>query len=327
MENEQCTGFGSTTFSSANLPQIERSTILREVFGRVVCKMEFIPLTDAPEVDAEMRAMPGLNVMWGYNSPHRMEIDPALHDGSDMFMMSLFESDLHVRHEAGEVDIASGSALIVSTEQKLTAQGASPCRHVTLRLDQARLSRLVPNAEGSLMRAFPADRGALQLLKGYLELLRHADTPLSAQAEHAVVTHIYELVALTIGPTRDVAEVGGGRGVQVARLNAIKGHILSNLGDHRLSVQRVAALQGVTTRYIQMLFEGEDTTFSEFVLGERLAWTMRTLCDPASSSRSISTIALDAGFGDLSYFNRVFRRTYGETPSDARNRTIRAAQH
>ena len=76
-----------------------------------------------------------------------------------------------------------------------------------------------------------------------------------------------------------------------------------------------------------MLFEGEDTTFSEFVLGERLAWTMRTLCDPASSSRSISTIALDAGFGDLSYFNRVFRRTYGETPSDARNRTIRAAQH
>ena len=170
------------------------------------------------------------------------------------------------------------------------------------------------------MRAFPADRGALQLLKGYLELLRHADTPLSAQAEHAVVTHIYELVALPIGPTLNLAEVGGGRGVQVARLNAIKGHILSNLGDHRLSVQRVAALQGVTTRYIQMLFEGEDTTFSEFVLGERLAWTMRTLCDPASSRRSISTIALDAGFGDLSYFNRCFRRRFGLTPTAARGR-------
>lgn len=327
MENGQRGRSGSMRFSSADLPRIERATVLREVFGRGICNMELIPLTDAPEVDAELKAMPGLNVMWGYNSPHRMEIDPSLHDGGDVFMMSLFESDLHVRHKAGEIDISSGGGLIVSTEQALTAQGVSACRHVTLRLDQARLSRLVPDAENSLMRALPADRGALRLLRGYLELLRHTDAPLSAQAEHTVVTHIYDLVALAIGARRDVAEVGGGRGVQAARLNTIKKHILSNLEDPRLSVQQVAAMQGVTTRYVQILFESEGTTFSEFVLRERLAWTMRTLCDPASSGQSISTIALDAGFGDLSYFNRVFRRTYGETPSDARNRTIRAARH
>jgi AraC-like DNA-binding protein len=327
MEDVRQGGFGSMRFSSADVPRIERAAILREVFGRGVCNMEFIPLTDAPEVDAELKSMPGLNVMWGYNSPHRMEIDPSLHDGGDMFMMSLFESDLQVRHKAGEIDIASGGALIVSTEQALTAQGASACRHVTLRLDYARLSRLVPDAEGSLLHVLPGERGALSLLKGYLELLRHTDVPLSAQAEHAVVTHIYDLVALAIGARRDVEELGGGRGVQAARLNAIRKHILSNLGDHRLSVQQVAAMQGVTTRYVQMLFESEGTTFSEFVLRERLAWTMRTLCDPASLSQTISTIALDAGFGDLSYFNRVFRRTYGETPSDARNRTIHAARH
>lgn len=327
MENGQRGGSASIRFSSADLPQTERATVLREVFGRGICNMELIPLTDAPEVDAELKTMPGLNVMWGYNSPHRMEIDPSLHNGGDMFMMSLFESNLHVRHKSDEIDIASGGALIVSTEQTLKAEGVSACRHVTLRLDQARLSRLVPNAESSLMRTLHPDRGALQLLKGYLELVRHADAPLSAQTEHAVVTHIYELVALAIGPTRDAAAVAGGRGVQAARLNAIKSHILSNLGDHRLSVQWVAAMQGVTTRYVQMLFESEGTTFSEFVLRQRLAWTMRTLCDPASLSQSISTIALDAGFGDLSYFNRVFRRTYGETPSDARNRAIRAARH
>jgi AraC-like DNA-binding protein len=32
----------------------------------------------------------------------------------------------------------------------------------------------------------------------------------------------------------------------------------------------------------------------------------------------VSSIALDAGFGDISYFNRAFRRRYGATPSDVR---------
>ena len=54
---------------------------------------------------------------------------------------------------------------------------------------------------------------------------------------------------------------------------------------------------------------------------------MRRLCDPSSLGQSISTIALDTGFGDLSYFNRAFRRTYGETPSDARARAVQAAHH
>jgi AraC-like DNA-binding protein len=42
--------------------------------------------------------------------------------------------------------------------------------------------------------------------------------------------------------------------------------------------------------------------------------------DPAYADWTISAIAFDAGFGDLSYFNRAFRRHYGETPSAVRGR-------
>jgi AraC-like DNA-binding protein len=89
-----------------------------------------------------------------------------------------------------------------------------------------------------------------------------------------------------------------------------------------LSVTKVAASQGVTPRYVQMLFEGEGTTFSAFVLGERLAFAHRILSDPRYSGRPIGTIALDAGFGDLSYFNRIFRRTYSGTPTDIRDHAM-----
>ncbi len=42
------------------------------------------------------------------------------------------------------------------------------------------------------------------------------------------------------------------------------------------------------------------------------------LCDPKWRHRKIADIAAEAGFNDLSYFNRAFRRRYGATPSDLR---------
>ena len=54
-------------------------------------------------------------------------------------------------------------------------------------------------------------------------------------------------------------------------------------------------------------------------MGRRLERAYRMLCDPRLGGSSISSIAYDVGFGDLSYFNRVFRRHYHQTPSDVKN--------
>jgi len=42
------------------------------------------------------------------------------------------------------------------------------------------------------------------------------------------------------------------------------------------------------------------------------------ITDPRFFERPIAAIAFEAGFGDLSYFNRAFRRRYRMTPSEAR---------
>jgi AraC-like DNA-binding protein len=56
------------------------------------------------------------------------------------------------------------------------------------------------------------------------------------------------------------------------------------------------------------------------VLEQRLYRAHRTIADPRRADRMISAIAFAAGFGDLSYFNRTFRRRFGMTPSDVRAR-------
>jgi AraC-like DNA-binding protein len=79
----------------------------------------------------------------------------------------------------------------------------------------------------------------------------------------------------------------------------------------------------VTPRYIHRLFENEGLTFSSFVLGQRLSRAHRILSDPHLADRNISSVAFDVGFGDLSYFNRAFRRCYAATPTEIRHSAMR----
>jgi AraC-like DNA-binding protein len=102
--------------------------------------------------------------------------------------------------------------------------------------------------------------------------------------------------------------------------------IMQNLGSSELSIGAVAARHRITPRYVRMLFERAGTSFSEFVLGNRLARAHRMLCDPRQAGRTISAIAYECGFGDLSYFGRTFRRQFGATPSDVRNETRQARE-
>jgi AraC-like DNA-binding protein len=94
----------------------------------------------------------------------------------------------------------------------------------------------------------------------------------------------------------------------------VNGH----LTDSSLTIAAVAARHGITPRYLHKLFEDEAMTYSRFVLDRRLALAYRRLRHPRFADRTVSSIAYDTGFGDLSYFNRTFRRRYSITPSDAR---------
>ena len=118
--------------------------------------------------------------------------------------------------------------------------------------------------------------------------------------------------------------MAAGEAARATRLQVIKSDIIAHLGDAALSIAAVAARHHVTLRYLQKLFEMEQSNYSAFVLGERLTRAHRLLTSPLHAGRPIGAIAYDVGFNDLSYFNRTFRRRYGATPSDVRDARVRS---
>jgi AraC-like DNA-binding protein len=76
---------------------------------------------------------------------------------------------------------------------------------------------------------------------------------------------------------------------------------------------------------VRKLFENSGSTFTEHVLNARLAHAHRALSDLRHANEKIATIAFAAGFGDVSYFYRAFRRRYDVLPAELRAKGLAAA--
>jgi AraC-like DNA-binding protein len=88
-----------------------------------------------------------------------------------------------------------------------------------------------------------------------------------------------------------------------------------NTGERRL--ERSAAPLPNRIRFNSEALPERDR-FPMFCEERRLEKTAELLRHPQKCNRKIADIAAEAGFHDLSYFNRAFRRHYGATPSDIR---------
>jgi len=159
---------------------------------------------------------------------------------------------------------------------------------------------------------------ALQLLGNYGAALMRGLMPLNSVAlRDLAVKHMCDLVGLICDAAPGPAAPGN-TDRAASRLAAIKSDVEARLNERSLSAGRMAKLHRVSLRYLQKLFETEGITFSEFVLARRLDRAMHLLQSPEKTGHSISQIAFEAGFGDLSYFNRTFRKRFGTTPRLAR---------
>jgi AraC-like DNA-binding protein len=142
---------------------------------------------------------------------------------------------------------------------------------------------------------------------------------MSAAVSRTVSNHVTDLIALTLGATGDAAHAALGGGLRAARLTAAKAYIENHIGPESLSIEDVAEHMGVSSRYVRKLFEAEGDSFSKYVLQQRLARVRSMLANGRFDHVPISSLAYDVGFGDLSYFNKVFRSVFGGTPSDIRH--------
>jgi AraC-like DNA-binding protein len=306
-------------FSTAHLPVRDRVAMTREQFGRQMMRLDIEPLDHPFRADFALQVVAGLDIVSVVSSPIRASRTRELvADGDDSFLIQIPRCSGVASQLGREAVLTPGDAVVMSNAETGVFFLPGETQILALRIPHAALVPLLRDAGAGLVRAIPKDTVALRMLVQYVELMRNDVTQAQPALQHLFARHVYDLLSLALGATRDAEMNARGGGLRAARLRAIKADIQNHLADDSLTIGMVTRRQGISESYVRKLFESEDTSFSEYVLNERLVRAYRLLTDPRFAGRLISSVAFEVGFGDLSYFNRAFRRRFGATPSDVR---------
>ncbi|MDB5526492.1 MAG: nphR [Rhizobium sp.] len=312
-------------FSTDHVPQRDRLTVLHDFVGRHVARRQFTPVSDS-DVRIELAALelPGkITIGSALYSPLVGErTRELLADGRDDYLLTMHTADHELSIDGGPpIRVLAGDMMLVN--EAIRSEFRLPQVAVSvISLGRSRLAGLIPRIDTKAFHHIPAIAPGLALVKGYADLLRK-HPPGGQKAREAAASHLNELVALVLDGCIPGSTGRNERSVGVARLELIKQKIIERLREPDLDVGTIARSQGVSPRYLQRLFATEGLTFSEFLLANRLEMALRLLRATDPRTTTISAVAYDAGFNDLSHFNRGFRRRFGMTPSEVRADAIR----
>ncbi|WFU34070.1 AraC family transcriptional regulator [Bradyrhizobium brasilense] len=306
-------------WSTEMLPERVRFSTFRDEFARLNLALDVIDHSGGrPRIDVTYLSLGAVGVCHLVTTPVEfIRHKHHLKDSREQFGLNVVEAGPVQFTNAGQEHAYDvGSACLVDRGRPLRVFGPRGGSVKFVTVQAAALRSLVANPEDLSGR--PVHSGpALKLLNRYLRsLASFKEPPLSAAT---VGVHLVDLVAATLGPTDQAADIVTERGVRAANLQAILAEIARRYSNPNFDLNKVAGAIGMSRRYVQKLLdEGTGKSFTEHLAGCRLERAFAMLTDPHHLHLAIIDIAYAVGFGDVSYFNRMFRRRFGETPSGVR---------
>jgi AraC-like DNA-binding protein len=307
-------------WSTEMLPERTRFSTFREEFARLNLALDVIDHSGGrPRIDVTYAPLGAVGVCSIVTTPVEfIRHKHHLKDSRDQFGLNVVATGPVQFGNAGQEHVYdAGSACLVDRGRPLRVVGprGGSVRFVTV--PAAALRSLVAQPEdlsGRPVRPGPA----LRLLDRYLRSLASFKEPPSAKLVSTIGVHLLDLVAATLGPTAEAANIVAERGVKAAKLQAVLTEVARRFTDPNFDLDNVARALGMSRRYVQKLLEETGKSFTEHLAGCRLERAFAMLTDPHHLHLAIIDIAFAVGFGDVSHFNRMFRRHFGETPSGVR---------
>jgi AraC-like DNA-binding protein len=322
------------------IPERDRLALFHEMFGRQYMKADITHVGsgagDPIRTQSSWLVLPEVQI--AHNETTAFGIHRNRHHladaGEDIVLAIHLHGGLQRCQQGGrEAVLREGDATLWGTHITGQFQLAhqQTVHSMSIAVPRAALARRIAAPERALARTIARDTPALKLLRHYVNALAiDADTldTLDAPTRALAAQHVLDMLTLLC----DLDHAGSDPvhpthqgGLRAARLVALKNDIAAHLCDGALSIGMMAARHGISVNYIGLLFKDEGTTFTDYVRAQRLRLAWQSLTDLRQLARTISDIAYGAGFNDVSYFNRAFRRQFGMSPSEARAAALEQA--
>lgn len=304
-----------------HVPQREKFSYWNEVICRTVVDLDCRPI-EQPNFEASIGGfdVAGLGVYDIHTRAHlvfrgRPEITRM--DSDALIINYVSAGSLYSEQDERAVDLQVGDGAICDAARPYFFRFDRPLGCISIKLDKSELRHRVDSVDGITAQSLAAGSTLNPLVFDCTRsLIRNMPTMTGPSAVRAADL-LKELLVATLSEVvrRSPSALSAYRGAALLR---VKSFVEEHLCDPDLDAQKVSLGVHLSTRYISKLFEAEDSSLVRHIWQRRLDRCAARLRDLAWANASISTIAMELGFNNLSHFSRAFRRRFNRSPRDYR---------
>lgn len=300
--------------STADLAPPDRIPFWNDI-AQMVAPICVEPMGEAPfEARLYRRKLRECELLSPCSSPARIFSAPE-HENAGVLNIQVQHRGRSTNHTGGRTAVLEeGDFVLYDPSQPLWTSFEEYTQAIVVRVPLATVEERMPHLRNQVGVPMSGQHGAGALFSNFLrdawvELERNG----GEEWIDCLSDAIWPLLDIAYAATRPSLE----HNRRDERRRALFAAVEADLTDPLLDVHRLARRMGVSARYVQMLFAEMGTTPRAFIQNRRLELAARRL-EREGGEVTVTDVAYDVGFNDLSSFCRAFRRRFETSPRNYR---------
>ncbi len=212
----------------------------------------------------------------------------------------------------GATRLRPGDFVIASMSEPYRLELRDAYEMHVLALSPTVLRSLTPDPDQFLGVRMPAEEADCGLLSSVVAQVVSRMSRLREPMVSRIQSNLLDLLGAVLA-----TRVSPGHLSSTEKLVQIKAYIEHHLHDRRLGPSMIAAAFHISIRSVHGLFVTEPLSVGRYIRARRVELArQRILSRIQADAPSLTHIALDCGFFDLSHMTRSFREQFGATPGE-----------
>lgn len=213
--------------------------------------------------------------------------------------------------------LKKGDIAILDSTQEYVANAEQGFDALWVRVPRHRVEGRLAHHGRLMAERIDGSKGVGRLASTMLRAAFREATRVVATDANRITNAILDLIGMSLSSR--IAHPAASSRSSHSTLRRIQRYIEDHLDDENLTLSSVAKAHSVSARYVNKLFMQEGVSAARWIRMRRLERCRADLEDPAKRHLSISEIAFDHGFGNISSFNRAFKSRFHTTPKALRD--------
>ncbi len=310
----------SLVLDTQEVRDIERVDYWREMVLRLFADVQ-IAAAPVPNFNGRMQSnltdvMRLTCVSASPQSVQRMHRDARESYEDCYFVVLMLSGQQRMQQDNRQADLHAGDFAIYDGARPHRLDFSQEWSELILSIPRPTLNRLVPGMSSLTAQKLLPDSSAGEVLRSFLQSLAAHLPRLSEKELAALSSQALSMIGATLALDQTADDSSpGAREVALLRAKML---INAHLGDPCLDATRIARKMGLSARYLNRMFNAEQTSLMRYVWNLRLDRCREELMRSETASRRVADIALRWGFSDMSHFSRSFKTRFGMSPRDCR---------